>query len=46
MYSRLKLTNCKGLGTLPTAPVSDTGSEFINPVGIIFLKSIRGMYHC
>ena len=40
---RLCLKECKGhSGSVPTYPISDDGSEFISPVGIIFLKSIKG----
>ena len=31
---------------MPTIPVSDDGNEFIHPVGIIFLKSIKGIQIC
>lgn len=43
IFCRLSLKECKSLGTVPTVPVSHDADEFIMAVGVMFIKSIKGI---
>ena len=40
---RISLKECKSSGVVPTVPVSHDTNEFIMLIGVIFIKSIKGM---
>lgn len=40
---RLSLKECKGFGVVPTVPVSHDANVFFMSVGVIFIKSIKGI---
>ena len=42
-FCRLSLKECKNFGVVPTVPVSHDANEFIMTVGVIFIKSIKGI---